>query len=141
MVINFNKYVKFIFLDIRLTFYPIRVWQNLNEIYSVFYSLYQPPINFNDNLVAYQKENNFELYDNTKKEVMTDEQYDLLLDSYNSKFPNTPFSKSLEDGSGHSTLLVSEHKKVDLPVHMGSMTKGKPGTGDVLKFETKYKKG
>ena len=35
----------------------------------VFYSLYQPPINFNDNLVLYQKENNFELYDNTKKEA------------------------------------------------------------------------
>ena len=35
----------------------------------VFYSLYQPPINFNDNLVSYQKENNFELYDNTKKEA------------------------------------------------------------------------
>ena len=89
-----------------------------------------------EKLLKYAMDN---YYDNTKKEVMNDEQYDLLLDSYNSKFPNTPFSKSLEDGSGHSTLLISEHKKVDLPVHMGSMTKGKPGTGDVLKFETKYK--
>jgi DNA ligase (NAD+) len=78
-------------------------------------------------------------YDNTKQAIMNDQQYDLLLDSYQTRFPNTTFSKSLEDGSGHTTLLVSEHKKVNLPVHMGSMTKGKPNTGDVLKFETKYK--
>jgi DNA ligase (NAD+) len=77
-------------------------------------------------------------YDNTKKAIMSDEEYDILLDSYQSRFPDTQFSKSLEDGSGHSTILVSKHKKVNLPVHMGSMTKGKPDTGDVLKFETKY---
>ena len=77
-------------------------------------------------------------YDNTKQSIMNDQQYDMLLDSYQSRFPNTPFSQKLEDGSGHSTILISKHKKVILPVHMGSMTKGKPGTGDVLKFETKY---
>ena len=77
-------------------------------------------------------------YDNSKTSIMSDEQYDMLLDSYQSRFPNTDFSKNLNDGSGHSTLTVTKHKKVTLPVHMGSMTKGKPGTGDVLKFEKKY---
>ena len=51
----------------------------------VFYSLYQPPINFNDNLVSYQKENNFELYDNTKKEAnnLFEEKKNLIVNSLN----------------------------------------------------------
>ena len=51
----------------------------------VFYSLYQPPINFNDNLVSYQKENNFELYDNTKKEAnsLFEEKKSLIVNSLN----------------------------------------------------------
>ena len=51
----------------------------------VFYSLYQPPINFNDNLVSYQKENNFELYDNTKKETnnLFEEKKNLIVNSLN----------------------------------------------------------
>lgn len=77
-------------------------------------------------------------YDNTKTPVMTDELYDLLLDSYQSRFPNTLFTKKLDEGSGHSMLVVSSLKKVKLPVHMGSMSKRKPGTGDVNKFEIKY---
>ena len=88
-----------------------------------------------EKLLKYAMDN---YYDNKKKPIMTDQQYDMLLDSYQSRFPNTQFSKKLEDGSGHSTILVSEHKKVTLPVHMGSMSKRKPGTGDVLKFENKY---
>jgi DNA ligase (NAD+) len=88
-----------------------------------------------EKLLKYAMDN---YYDNTKKPIMNDAQYDMLLDSYQSRFPNTPFSKKLEDGSGHSTILVSKHKKVTLPVHMGSMSKRKPGTGDVLKFENKY---
>jgi NAD-dependent DNA ligase len=88
-----------------------------------------------EKLLKYAMDN---YYDNTKQPIMNDQQYDMLLDSYQNRFPNTSFSKKLEEGSGHSTLLISKHKKVTLPVHMGSMTKGKPGTGDVLKFETKY---
>lgn len=53
----------------------------------VFYSLYQPPINFNDNLVTYQKENNFELYDKTKRESenLFEEKKDLIINGINSK--------------------------------------------------------
>ena len=88
-----------------------------------------------EKLLKYAMDN---YYDNKKQPIMTDQQYDMLLDSYQSRFPNTAFSKKLEEGSGHTTVLVSEHKKVNLPVHMGSMTKGKPGNGDVEKFESKY---
>ena len=88
-----------------------------------------------EKLLKYAMDN---YYDNKKQPIMTDQQYDMLLDSYQSRFPNTAFSKKLEEGSGHTTVLVSEHKKVNLPVHMGSMTKGKPGNGDVQKFESKY---
>ena len=54
----------------------------------VFYSLYQPPINFNDNLVSYQKENNFELYDNTKKEAnnLFEEKKNLIVNSLNNQY-------------------------------------------------------
>lgn len=53
----------------------------------VFYSLYQPPINFNENLVTYQKENNFELYDKTKRESenLFEEKKDLIINGINSK--------------------------------------------------------
>ena len=33
-------------------------------------------------------------YDDTKTPIMNDAQYDMLLDSYQNRFPNTPFSKS-----------------------------------------------
>jgi Na+(H+)/acetate symporter ActP len=51
----------------------------------VFYSLYQPPINFNDNLVSYQKENNFELYDKTQKQTsnLFQEKKDLIVNNLN----------------------------------------------------------
>ena len=41
--------------------------------------------NFNDNLVSYQKENNFELYDNTKKEAnnLFEEKKNLIVNSLN----------------------------------------------------------
>lgn len=35
----------------------------------VFYSLFQPPMNFNDNLVSFQKEKNYELYQKIKEKT------------------------------------------------------------------------
>ena len=49
----------------------------------VFYSLFQPPMNFNDNLVSFQKEKNYELYEITKEktETLFDEKKLLITDN------------------------------------------------------------
>ena len=49
----------------------------------VFYSLFLPPLNFNDNLVSFQKEKNYELYQKTKEntKILFEEKKELITDN------------------------------------------------------------
>ena len=77
-------------------------------------------------------------YYTLKDPVMSDEEYDMLLDTLKTRFPNSKLLKNLEKSSGHILITVLG-KKLNLPYHMGSMSKIKPGTGEVSKWHQKYK--
>jgi DNA ligase (NAD+) len=70
-------------------------------------------------------------YHNSDSPIMTDAQFDLLIDELKRRNPN------------HTTLKkigaqVHSKKKVNLPYHMGSMNKVKPNTGAIEKWVVKY---
>ena len=71
-------------------------------------------------------------YYNTDKQIMSDEQYDLLKDELLKRKPDHKLLKDI--GS-----KVHSKKKVELPYHMGSMDKIKPGKQLVEKWVKKYK--
>ena len=69
--------------------------------------------------------------------VMSDEQYDSLIDYAKSKYP-----KNKQILSGHTSIDVSSNvskTKVVLPYEMWSMDKIKPDTCELTKWTTKYK--
>jgi len=70
-------------------------------------------------------------YYNTGKPLITDEEYDLLLELFEDKFPDHPYLETI--GS-----VVVTGKKVKLPYYLGSMTKIKPDTNALRKWVTKY---
>lgn len=71
-------------------------------------------------------------YYNTDKQLMSDEEYDLLKDELMKRKPDHKLLKDI--GS-----KVHSKKKVELPYHMGSMDKIKPGKQLVEKWIKKYK--
>jgi len=70
-------------------------------------------------------------YYNTEKPVLTDAEYDLAFEYLKSKYP---CSKLIENIG--APILAK--KKVELPYHMGSMSKIKPNTGDIQKWIKKF---
>ena len=79
-----------------------------------------------------------EKYYTLKEPIMNDEEYDMLLDTLKERFSNSKLLKNLNSSSGHILINIVGKKK-NLPYHMGSMSKIKPGNGDVLKWSAKYK--
>ena len=68
--------------------------------------------------------------------IMTDEQYDSLIDYATTKYPaNKKFTE------GHTTIELTHESakaKVSLPYEMWSMDKIKPGTSELTKWTSKY---
>ncbi len=70
-------------------------------------------------------------YYNTSKQIMSDQQYDLLVDELRKRKPQHKLLKSI--GSN-----VHSKNKIKLPYYMGSMDKIKPGKNLVLKWKKKF---
>ena len=74
-----------------------------------------------------------EKYYCNNKSVMTDEQYDILKDYIEEKYPDNDAANE-----GHTMCLV-EKKKANLPYEMWSMDKIKPDSNAVVNWLKKYK--
>ena len=70
-------------------------------------------------------------YHNSDSPIMTDAQFDLLIDALKSRNPNHKLLTKIG-------AQVHSKKKVNLPYHMGSMDKVKPNTGAIEKWSAKY---
>ena len=70
-------------------------------------------------------------YYNTDSPILTDSQYDLLLELFAERFPTHPYLETVG-----ATVITG--KKVALPYWLGSMDKIKPDTNALEKWVLKY---
>lgn len=70
-------------------------------------------------------------YYNTGTPIITDDEYDLLIELFETRFPGHPYLEAIG-----ATVVTG--KKVKLPYYLGSMDKIKPDTQALEKWKVKY---
>tara|TARA_Y100000768_G_scaffold382470_1_gene362870 strand:+ start:1822 stop:3480 length:1659 start_codon:yes stop_codon:yes gene_type:complete len=88
----------------------------------VFYSLYQPPVNFNSSLIDFQSKNNPELLESVKEEskIIFNEKKELIIESEYEIDRNTIINKDNE--------LIVSRKKLEIDAHESGFSYDRPET-------------